>query len=514
MTFLQKYDPKGNFIRKYIPALRHFPKEYIFEPWKADIKTQSKARCIIGVDYPSRVVTEKEIREIFETAKELLRKNHNVDLDLEVQTFEHRSGEPTKPAKSEGNFTLKDKVTKPENKKFRVQVRESTRIGTQRSGMEESQELESQERVVFRQTMEEHKIDPMEPKADPREKVIPLQSLSKEKKPKEDSKHMPEHLVEKRVAGKKELLKHSEFEIIHYQHEGRKPQMAWHKIDDRDGKITFIDRCNGLEKQRILSRNQRMMRSKMFSFKEGDTKSQMDRLMQLNEKLIEMAQSQGVPLDAKASLDSGAKPRKEGVKNGCTNLSSGASGTREALRDSKTSVYLKQSAGPKLNVVSKTLESAKHEAERRKLNPLEISTVKMRENGKNTVVCHVKVSRDDTNKSVDIDILNEENNKKIMVISRKSLSRERVGGKRRARGRNGAKLLSQENPNKGQGDYNFKMNFFMKNNKRIDTDEFFKDIMKKNDLVVQENNLREREWRQNLVCLKKRSSSGLRQSKN
>lgn len=39
-------------FRKYIPELKEYPIEYLFEPWKAPINIQEAAKCIIGKDYP------------------------------------------------------------------------------------------------------------------------------------------------------------------------------------------------------------------------------------------------------------------------------------------------------------------------------------------------------------------------------------------------------------------------------------------------------------------------------
>ena len=61
VAFGKKYDPNGNFIRKYLPQLNHFPKEFIYEPWKAPKTLQNKLGCVIGVDYPDRIV----IHEVF-----------------------------------------------------------------------------------------------------------------------------------------------------------------------------------------------------------------------------------------------------------------------------------------------------------------------------------------------------------------------------------------------------------------------------------------------------------------
>ena len=60
VAFGRKYDPQGKYIRKFLPVLKHFPKEFIYEPWKAPIAVQKKAGCIVGVDYPKPIVDHAE----------------------------------------------------------------------------------------------------------------------------------------------------------------------------------------------------------------------------------------------------------------------------------------------------------------------------------------------------------------------------------------------------------------------------------------------------------------------
>lgn len=48
----KKIDPDGVFIRKYVPELKNFSNEYVFEPWKAPLDLQEDAGCMIGNDYP------------------------------------------------------------------------------------------------------------------------------------------------------------------------------------------------------------------------------------------------------------------------------------------------------------------------------------------------------------------------------------------------------------------------------------------------------------------------------
>ena len=56
VTFFQKTDKNGDYIRKYVPVLKHFPAEYIYDPHKAPLPVQKRAKCIIGVDYPLPMV--------------------------------------------------------------------------------------------------------------------------------------------------------------------------------------------------------------------------------------------------------------------------------------------------------------------------------------------------------------------------------------------------------------------------------------------------------------------------
>jgi cryptochrome len=47
ISFPQKWDKEGEFIRKWVPELARFDKKYIYEPWKAPIADQRGWGCII-----------------------------------------------------------------------------------------------------------------------------------------------------------------------------------------------------------------------------------------------------------------------------------------------------------------------------------------------------------------------------------------------------------------------------------------------------------------------------------
>lgn len=52
----RKFDPGGEYIRRYLPELRRVPAERIHEPWKMTAAAQREAGCVLGVDYPQRIV--------------------------------------------------------------------------------------------------------------------------------------------------------------------------------------------------------------------------------------------------------------------------------------------------------------------------------------------------------------------------------------------------------------------------------------------------------------------------
>lgn len=64
VRFGRKTDPNGDFIRKYIPALKNMPTRYIHEPWMAPESVQAAAQCSIGRDYPMPMVDHTKASQI------------------------------------------------------------------------------------------------------------------------------------------------------------------------------------------------------------------------------------------------------------------------------------------------------------------------------------------------------------------------------------------------------------------------------------------------------------------
>jgi len=67
---VKENDPKGKFIRKYVPELRKVPDKYIAEPWKIPGKIQEEKGIKIGKNYPEPIINyEREARKAREFFK-------------------------------------------------------------------------------------------------------------------------------------------------------------------------------------------------------------------------------------------------------------------------------------------------------------------------------------------------------------------------------------------------------------------------------------------------------------
>lgn len=50
-------DPKGEFVKRWLPELKNVPNEWIFEPWLMTPELQRRYGCIIGQDYPAPIIS-------------------------------------------------------------------------------------------------------------------------------------------------------------------------------------------------------------------------------------------------------------------------------------------------------------------------------------------------------------------------------------------------------------------------------------------------------------------------
>ena len=63
VTQSEKFDPKGSFIRRYVPELAAVPDRYIHAPWLMPEDVQKTSGVRIGQDYPAPIVDHAEARQ-------------------------------------------------------------------------------------------------------------------------------------------------------------------------------------------------------------------------------------------------------------------------------------------------------------------------------------------------------------------------------------------------------------------------------------------------------------------
>ncbi len=52
----EKFDPRGEYVRRYLPELALIPDRFIHRPWEMTGDRQRAAGCVVGVDYPAPIV--------------------------------------------------------------------------------------------------------------------------------------------------------------------------------------------------------------------------------------------------------------------------------------------------------------------------------------------------------------------------------------------------------------------------------------------------------------------------
>jgi deoxyribodipyrimidine photo-lyase len=60
---MERYDPAGRYVRRYVPELRTVPRRHLSEPWTMPIEVQRRVGCLIGRDYPGPIIDHAKARQ-------------------------------------------------------------------------------------------------------------------------------------------------------------------------------------------------------------------------------------------------------------------------------------------------------------------------------------------------------------------------------------------------------------------------------------------------------------------
>lgn len=58
----KKFDPAGDYVRRWIPELEGVPRLFVHEPWRMSDETQRASGCVIGRDYPAPIIHHAQAR--------------------------------------------------------------------------------------------------------------------------------------------------------------------------------------------------------------------------------------------------------------------------------------------------------------------------------------------------------------------------------------------------------------------------------------------------------------------
>ena len=59
----EKFDPKGLYVRKYVPEIAELPDAYLNRPWEAPTPVLARAGIVLGQSYPEPIVRHERARE-------------------------------------------------------------------------------------------------------------------------------------------------------------------------------------------------------------------------------------------------------------------------------------------------------------------------------------------------------------------------------------------------------------------------------------------------------------------
>lgn len=59
----KKFDPDGEYVRRWVPQLGAVPRRYVHDPWRMPLDVQREAACLIGGEYPAPIIDHAQARQ-------------------------------------------------------------------------------------------------------------------------------------------------------------------------------------------------------------------------------------------------------------------------------------------------------------------------------------------------------------------------------------------------------------------------------------------------------------------
>lgn len=124
IAFGKKTDKDGEYIRKYLPVLKNFPSEYIYEPWNAPLSVQKHAKCIIGQDYPRPIVDHNVVSK-----QNIARMKAAYDADPKKDNKGEEEKTTTKAAAKKGGSPKDDEPVTKKSRAVKTEAKQTTLAG-------------------------------------------------------------------------------------------------------------------------------------------------------------------------------------------------------------------------------------------------------------------------------------------------------------------------------------------------------------------------------------------------